>query len=166
MRDLAIVLLSLIWALPLTAQRHGRPDSSQKYARAMSPPELVIKLETPHQEIRLRTSDLDKLRRSALMSRNPNTNKITMYEGVYLEDLLTTVPQRQKSNLVKVSYDFFHTKTFSTADLHTSSEPLIADKANGKHLSGDMPFCFIAKDRQEHDVVIRNVTAIRVMQSR
>jgi len=91
MRDLAIVLLSLIWVLPLTAQRLGRPDSSQDCARGISSPELVLKLETTHQEIHLRTSDLDKLKRSALGTTRPDTNKITRYEGVYLEDLLAAV---------------------------------------------------------------------------
>jgi hypothetical protein len=166
MRDLAIVLLSLIWTLPLTAQRHGRPDSSQNYARGISPPEIVLKLETTHQEIHLRTSDLDKLKRSAMAITSPNTNKITKYEGVFLGDLLAAAPQHQETTIVKVSYGFFHSKIFSTAELNPASEPLIADMANGEHLFGDMPFCLIAKDRQGHDLLIRNVTAIRFMQSR
>lgn len=166
MRDLAIVLLSLTWVLPLAAQRHGRPDSSQNYERVVSPPELVLKLETTHQEIHFRASDLDKLSRSKLVTTSPNPNKITTYEGVYLDNLLATMPQHQESGMVKVSYGFFHTKTFSAAELNPASEPLVADKINGKHLSGDMPFCLLAKDRQGHDLLIRNVTIIRFMQSR
>ena len=60
-------------------------------------------------------SDLDKLSQSKLVTTSPNPNKITTYEGVYLDNLLATMPQHQESGMVKVSYGFFHTKTFSAA---------------------------------------------------
>ena len=166
MRDLAIVLLSLIWALPLTAQRHGRPDSAQRNAHSIRPPELVLTLGNTHQKIHLSSSDLNRLRQSVMVTSDPKTNKITTYEGVLLEDLLASLPRHTEIQSLHVSHGFFHKSTITALQLNPTSEPLIAPTVNGKHLSGDMPFCLIAKDRQGHDLLIRNVTAIRVMQSR
>ena len=164
MRGVCVVLISLICVLPLTAQRNGRPDSAQRNAHSIRPPELVLTLGKTHQKIHLSSSDLNRLRQLVLVTSDPKTNKITTYEGVLLEDLLANMRPHPEVQALQVSHGFFRKSTIPVSELILTSEPLIAAMVNGKHLSGDMPFCLIAKDRQGHDLLIRNVTAIRFIQ--
>jgi hypothetical protein len=148
--------------MPLIAQRHGRPDAVQNYMRGLAPPEVVLDLKTSHQKVHFRTSDLKKLKRSTVVVTDPKTNKTKTYEGVDLEDLLSTVSHHPEPQTLEVSFGFFHKKTIHDSDLHARSDRLVADTVDGKRLSGDMPFCFVAEDRQGNALLIRKLVAIRI----
>jgi len=155
------LLILLIWAVPLIAQRYGRPYSPLSPAHNMAPPEFVLKLEPAHHNIRISDSDLGQLKRSTFITADPKTRKVTRYDGVPLVNLLSAVPQHSRPRTLEVYYGFFRTRAISTSELDPDSEPLIADMIDGNHIKGGKPFCLIAKDRQGHFLLIREVTAIR-----
>jgi len=78
-----------------------------------------------------------------------------MYEGVSVEELVPTgvsSEHKQKTTILFRSVDF-------------QTMPIVADKVDGKKLTGCIPYYFVVKTRQGGESTLRDVKQITVKAS-
>jgi len=156
---LPLLLVSLVVPTACMAQRYGRP-----YTIAQSPQILLlVKVDKNHHYFR--PADLHKMPRTVVTENDPVTNAPHTFEGVALDQLLpngVTLP----GEIMEVEFDSHRTLTLSGTDLDPQSKPIIADTVDGKPLSGDAPYCFVAKSRYKGLQKVSEVQTITVKPSR
>lgn len=151
-----LLFLSLFVPTATMAQRYGRP-----YSLAESPQILLlVKAEKNHHYFR--PSDLRKLPRATVTETDPATNVTHTYEGVALDQLLPGTVLTSPNEVIEVEFDTHRTVTLSTADLDLQSKPMIADTVDGKALTGESPYCFVAKPRSKAVQKIGEVETVTI----
>jgi len=155
----ALLFISLFIPTASMAQRYGRP-----YSLAESPQILLlVKAEKNHHYFR--PSDLRKMPRSQVTETDPVTNLTHTYEGVALDQLLPGTVLTSPGEVIEIEFDSHRTLTLSATDLDLQSKPIIADTVDGKPLTGDAPYCFVAKPRAKAVQKIKEVQTITVKSS-
>lgn len=154
-----LLFFSLLLPTALMAQRYGRP-----YSLAESPQILLlVKAEKNHHYFR--PSDLHKLPRTTVTETDPVTNAAHTYEGVALDQLLPGTVLTSPGEVIEIEFDSHRTLTLSATDLDLQSKPIIADTVDGKPLTGDAPYCFVAKPRYKAVQKINEVQTITLKSS-
>jgi hypothetical protein len=149
-----LLFLPLLIPTVSMAQRYGRP-----YSLAESPQILLlVKAEKNHHYFR--PSDLRKMPRTAVTETDPATNTPHTYEGVALDQLLPGTVFSSPGEAIEIEFDSHRTLTLSTNDLDLQSKPIIADTVDGKPLTGDAPYCLVAKPRSKAVQKINEVQTI------
>jgi hypothetical protein len=150
---------SLLIPTASMAQRYGRP-----YSLAESPQILLlVKAEKNHHYFR--PSDLRKMPRTVVTETDPATNTAHTYEGVALDQLLPGTVLSSPGEVIEIEFDAHRTLTLPATDLDLQSKPIIADTVDGKPLTGDAPYCFVAKPRSKAVQKINEVQTITLKSS-
>jgi hypothetical protein len=153
-RLLPILLLSIVVPSACMAQRYGRP-----YTLAQSP-QILLLVKTDKNHHYFRPSDLKKLPRTVVTMADPVSNLPHTYEGVALEQLLPSGGALTPNGLIEIEFDSHQKITIPTIDLDTQPKVIIADTIDGKPLSGDAPYWFVAKSR---DKAVQKVTDVETI---
>jgi hypothetical protein len=99
---------------------------------------------------------LKKLPRTVITITDPVTNSPHAYEGVALEQLLpTAVPT--SNELFEIEFASHQKITIEGGDLDTQTKSIIADTVDGRPLTGESPYWFVAKSRYKGLQKITNV---------
>jgi hypothetical protein len=159
-RQCLVLLLALFIPTVSVAQRYGRP-----YSMAESPQILLlVKVDKNHHYFR--PADLRRMQRAVVTQTDPITNSSHTYEGVPLEQLVSNAVLALPGEVIEIEFDSHQTLTISGPDLDLQTKPIIADTVDGKPLSGDAPYCFVAKARYKPVQTITGVQTITIKSSR
>ena len=151
---LLLLLLPLVTSTTCMAQRYGRP-----YTLAQSP-QILLLVKTDKNHHYFRPSDLKKLPRTVVTIADPVTNSPHTYEGVALDQLLPGTVLTSPGTVIEIEFDSHQKITIPTSDLDTQPKAIIADTIDGKPLSGDAPYWFVAKYR---DKAVQKVTEVETI---
>ena len=155
---LLLLLLPLAVPFACMAQRYGRP-----YTLAQSP-QILLLVKTDKNHHYFRPADLKKLPRTSVTISDLVTNSSHNYEGVGLEQLLPSgVPTANE--LFEIEFDSHQKITILGSDLDNQTKAIIADTIDGKPLSGDAPYWFIAKSRDKGLKKVSDVETVTVRSS-
>ena len=146
------LILSLLGASGLFAQRGGRGDALQLFGQANHHPHLLLQIKNESLRFYVCTSDLRKMPRSAVVLQDPSTGISHRYEGVALEYLLRGHGLRLGSGTLEVSYGRHQKMTVPDTPIDPNSEPLVADTIDGKSLTDYVPYFLILPDRARADI--------------
>jgi hypothetical protein len=159
---LAFILLLAI-SIGASAQRHGRADAIQNYMRGgPAPPELLLQVRVQGKRLYFRGTDLRKMQRTAVTLPDPATGTMHAYEGVNFETLIPNTASRSGLEIVEVSFGSHQTLTILSADLDPATKPMVVDTVDGKRIAAYVPFCVIAKTRQNSATLMKDVNLINV----
>jgi hypothetical protein len=139
-RALRLLLLLL---LPTAAfsQRYGRP-----YNLVNDPPVLLqVKVESKSRYFRV--ADLHKMQSSALTQSDLVTKATHIYEGVTLEQLVSTSALASPGERLQIEFGSHQIRTISGMDLDFQVKPMIVYLVDGKPISGHAPFYLVIKCR-------------------
>jgi hypothetical protein len=81
---------------------------------------------------------------------------------VALEQLLPSGGALTPNELIEIEFDSHQKITISTNNLDTQPKAIIADTIDGKPLSGDAPYWFVAKSRDKAIQKVSDVETITV----
>jgi hypothetical protein len=166
-RNLIVVALCLLNSSALFAQRHGRADSIENFARQDQGAHLLLQIVNKGSRLYVCTSDLRKMSRTVTMLKDAATGVSHKFEGVALEYLLSDAGVKSGSENIDVSYGH-HQKTMIWDGASTAnSQILVADTIDGKRLTGYAPYSLIIQNRFRTEVTrqLTNVELISVKMS-
>ena len=102
------------------------------------------------------------MRRTAPTLPDPTTGATHAYAGVKFETLIQNGLPQSESQIIEVCFGSRQIVTIPSGDLDPTGKPRGADTVDGKQLTADVPYYFIAKTRQNHPVPIKNLKLINV----
>jgi hypothetical protein len=160
-----VLILLAVSSAPVFAQRGGRADALQNYLGLNRNPRLLLQIKYEKTRLYFRASDLQKKPRSIVKITDPATGLSHVYEGVSVEELVPTGVSNDESGTLEVSSEHKQKTTilFRNADFQTT--PIVADKVDGKKLTGYVPYYFVVKTRQGGESTLRDVKHITVRAS-
>jgi hypothetical protein len=141
------------------AQRHGRSDSVQMYARSIPPPDLLIEWTSLHHQDSWRAADLEAMEAHTVELRPSSSSIQEVFAGVRLSDLLSTRGGVEPEAVLEVHYGFFRKKIVHWQQLH-ADETIVADRRNGKRLQN--LYWLVGEDDHDRLVTIKSVYKIVV----
>jgi hypothetical protein len=166
-RNLIVVALCFLNSSALFAQRHGRADSIENFARQDQDTHSLLQIINKGSRHYFCTSDLRKMPRSVIVLKDTTIGISHNYEGVALEYLLSGAGVRLGSETIEVSYDHHQKMTMLDSTIASNSQILVADTIDGKRLTGYVPYSLIIRDgiRSEVTRQLTNVESISVKMS-
>jgi hypothetical protein len=81
-------------------------------------------------------------------------------------ELVPDAQEKYAFDVFRDSWGFRDKRVISSASLNLESEVIVADTVNGIPLTGENPFCFVAKARRGGFVVIKKVANIKLNTTR
>jgi hypothetical protein len=163
MLRVGVFLLVAVLSGVALGQRHGRADSVQNYYSSQRIPNPILNIDTKATNKTwqyFRGSALLKMNRTAFEVTDPKTHSKNVYEGVSLQEL---VPGSRDSFLQVYSDRSFRDKRVALdPSLSKQSEVLVADTMDGKRLSGDHPYCLIIRNGKGDQIIVKNLSFIRL----
>jgi starvation-inducible outer membrane lipoprotein len=102
------------------------------------------------------------MQRTAVTLPDPATGTMHAYEGVNFETLIPNTASRSGLEIVEVSFGSHQTLTILSADLDPATKPMVVDTVDGKRIAAYVPFCVIAKTRQNSATLMKDVNLINV----
>jgi len=152
-----LVLLSLL-LIPTAAmpQRYGRPYN------LVGNPQLLLQVSVQKKSQYFGIPDLTKMPHSAVTGTDPATNVTHVYEGVALEQLVPDMALESGGASIEIEFGSHQTLTISVAELDTWAKPILADKVDGKPLSGYAPYALVAKSSHEYLLIFPGAQRIAV----
>jgi hypothetical protein len=159
--NLSLVLL-LFRFIPTAAmpQRYGRP-----YSLAEPSPSVLLEVSVGKKNHYLRDSELRKMPRSIVTETDPATNQTHVYEGVALDRLVPTKGFNSAGEIVEIEYGFHQIQTISETTVDTRAELIVVDTLDGKPLSRNAPYYFVAKFQRKPSLTIMGVNRVSVKNS-
>jgi hypothetical protein len=152
----ACAVVSIVTISPnLRAQRHGRPDSAQLYAKGV--PEATLTLMLDGDRHIVQRKDFASLPRTSRGSPGGNAGSGRTFTGVLLADLVTTHPAVRQYD---IHYGFFHTRHLDDSLVRSPADILVADHVDGRAIDRASLFDVIATTRDGNTIVIRKVSGI------
>jgi hypothetical protein len=154
-----IVVGIMLWLRPegLRAQRHGRADSAQQYAR--KPPETTLTITVDRDHHLMRQKDLASLPRTTrvVAGQTSGSQSARTFTGVRLADLVAPDPSVSHYD---IHHGFFHTTHLDQSTLASPPDLLVADVVDGRTIDQGLLFELIATARDGHTIEIGKVTSI------
>ena len=142
---------------PLYAQRHGRPDGVQMYARSIPAPELEVQWTVQHERDRWRAADLETMDAHTVVALSKHSAP-EVVSGVRLGDLLA---KRGTSDapVLEVHYGLVQKKTLHWQELDPN-QTIVVTRRNGSLLQEGV--WLVAVDTHARSITIRRVSKIVV----
>jgi hypothetical protein len=159
------LMLLVMSSAPAFAQRGGRADALQNYLGQNRNPRLLLQIKYEKIRLYFRASDLQKKPRSIVKITDPATGLSHVYEGVSVEDLVPTGVLNHESGSLEVSSEHKQKTTILCRIVDFQTTPIVADKVDGKKLTGYVPYYFVVKSRQGGESTLRDVKQITVKAS-
>jgi hypothetical protein len=162
-----VVALCFINSSPLFAQRHGRADSIENFARQGQGAHLLLQIVNKGSRLYVCSSDLRKMSRTVVVLKDAATGISHKFEGVALEYLLSDAGLGFGSETINISYGNNQNTTVLDGAIPSNSQILVADTIDGKRLTGYVPYSLIIQNRigTEATRQLTNVELISVNKS-
>jgi hypothetical protein len=145
--------------LPLNAQRHGRPDSAQNYAKSI--PEPTLKIVVDGHTTNVRRKDLAAAASTVSTDvKGYKPGSVRSFTGVALAQLLPITTTSGVNDAYEIDYGFFHRQRIRATDLESESDLLIADEVNHRPVDRASLFHVTGRLRNGQPILIDKVTSI------
>jgi hypothetical protein len=157
---LAVALVASV--VPLHAQRHGRPDSAQNYAKSIAEPTLKIIVDG--HVTKAQHKDFAAMDRTStdLPGRKPGF--IRSFTGVTLAQLVpATAGPGLGGATYEIHYGFFHRRVIRPAELEPGSDLVIADTVDHKTFDRTSLLWVAAKTHDGQPIALDKVTSVVVV---
>ena len=154
------VVLLLVFTTPIFAQRHGRPDSAQNYAKSI--PDATLTIRTPTSTTHLRRGEVAAYPTTSDTITDRSGKLTHRISGVQISTISEISDWAASGETLDIHYGFFHTRRIRAADLAPSSTPLIVTMVDNRPVDRDSLFYVLIRTRTDEIIRMRRVTQIRM----
>jgi hypothetical protein len=153
------LLVPVVGAAPAFAQRHGRADSAQNYAKGIPEPTLTNR--TPGSTIKLRRQQLSGYPAISETIVGPARGRVQSLSGVAISAVAGGSSLLASGQMLEVHYGFFRTKRVRFSDLAPDTTPLIVEKVNDRLVNRTSLFYVLIRTTKGDVIRLKAVREIR-----
>ena len=155
-----VLIFLLLTSSSVFAQRGGRADALQNYLGQNRNPRLLLQIKYAKKRLYYRLSDLQKKPRLTLTLLDSSSGQSHVYEGVSIEHLAPAGALSRESGTLEVSPEHKKKLNIICANVDFQTTPIVADRVDGKRLTGYVPYNLVVKARQGFSDSVQNVSLI------
>ena len=153
------MLVLVVSATPTVAQRHGRADSAQNYAKGI--PDATLTIRTPTSKVQLQRQQLSQYPTTTQDIDPQSQGRVQSISGVPISALpgLSVLPPDQT---LEIRHGFFRTRRIRMSDLATDTMPVIVQRIDGKPIDRASLFYILLRLRTGAVIRVKAVREIRI----